>query len=246
MKKWIKVLIGIVLVLVIIIAGLAIWQWGNIKAMYTAATQDAQTISEQIEQAAQVQQSSLEEYGITLKALDTGQTEALLDGTASAEQVKEELGISQEVIEQAKAETSQTTSKKNTEKPKKKSKAELEAENKAKISDLINKCTAELYACEVDLMAQLGVMKKEALAPWLAVPEEDRRKEVLIQIGFRGLERCYDLEVKADKQVKEILARYRTSLQELGADTGILDEMWKFYCQKKANQKAYYLNKYLN
>lgn len=246
MKKWVKIIIGIVLALAIIVAGLVIWQWGNIQAVYTAATQNTEDISEQIEQAAQVQQSSLADYGVTLKSLDTGQTESLLDGTVSAEDIKKDMGISYEVIEQAKAETAQQSSKKEPAKPQKKTKAELEAENKAKITDLINKCTAELYACEIDLMAQVGAIKKEEMAGWIATPVEDRKKEVLIQIGFRGLERCYKLEVSADKQVKEILGRYKKPLKDLGADTGVLDEMWKFYCQKKANQKAYYLNKYLN
>lgn len=66
-----------------------------------------------------------------------------------------------------------------------------------------------------------------------------------MEIGFDGLEKCYDLEVAIDEQVKGILDGYRIELEELNADTSVLDDLWKYYCEKKASEKAYYMDKYL-
>ena len=237
MKRWLKVLIIVLAVLLILAAGFTVWQWNNIVAMYTAFTRDEQVISQQIEQANKQQEEKLSEYDITVKPIDTGQTEALLSGEASPEDVKEALGITAELEKEAPPVKSEGKTEKNETVPQK--------PKVTTVSDLVNKCTAELYSIEVDLMAQLGVMKKEALSKWKAIPKDERRKDILIQIGLDGLNRCYDLEDSADKQVKDVLAKYRTPIKNLGGDTKILDQMWKQYCDKKASKKAYYINKYI-
>ncbi len=242
MKRWLKILIAILLVIVLVVAGLAIWQWDNIKAAYTAFTSDAETISQQMETKRQEQEQTMSEFNVTVQALDAAQTGDLLDGKVSAEEVKASLGITQEMIDEAKAETEIKEEKKMPSKPK--SDAGKSVQQKA--NDLMNKCAAELYACEVDMMAQLGEMKQSALAKWFTIPPDDRTDDKLISIGLTGLEQCYDLEVKADKEVKQILARYRKQLESLGVKTTAIDDIWKYYCEKKANQKAYYLNKYIN
>lgn len=247
MKRWLKILIGIVLVIVLIIAGLAIWQWDNIRAAYTAFTSDAETLTAQLEVQRQEQQETLSEFNVTIQALDAAQTGDLLDGKVSAEEVKASLGITQQMIDEAKAETSTDTGRKGgSKKPSKPATKDTGKSVQEQANDLMNKCAAELYACEVDLMAQLGEMKQSALAKWFTIPEQDRSDDKLISIGLTGLEQCYDLEVRADKEVKAILARYRTQMKSLGVSTTALDDIWKYYCEKKANQKAYYLNKYIN
>lgn len=247
MKRWLKILIAIFIVIVLLIAGLAIWQWDNIKAAYTAFTSDAETITTQMETKRQEQEQAMSEFNVTVQALDAVQTGNLLDGKVSAEEVKASLGITQEMLDQAKAETEVQPEKKPAKKNKKSSKPKVDVKSaQEKANDLMNKCAAELYACEVDLMAKLGEMKQSALAKWFIIPPEDRTDDKLISIGLTGLEQCYDLEVSADKQVRGILARYRTQLESLGVATTALDDIWKYYCEKKANQKAYYLNKYIN
>lgn len=121
-----------------------------------------------------------------------------------------------------------------------------EEERQNQIDALVNQCVAELYACEVDLMGVLGEMKKAAKAEWKALPKKERTREKKMEIGFAGLDKCYELEVQVDEQVTEILDRYRGPLEALNADMMVLDELWRYYCDKKASQKAYYLEKYLD
>ena len=46
--------------------------------------------------------------------------------------------------------------------------------------------------------------------------------------------------------MREILGRCKTRLEELDADTTVLDELWGYYTDEKTAEKAYYLDKYLN
>ena len=113
------------------------------------------------------------------------------------------------------------------------------------VRDIIQRCIQELYDCEIALMARLAVMKQAAVDEWKALPEEERTKEKKLEIGYRGLDACYDLEVEIDAQVKGILDKYRQELKNIGASTAPMKTLWKHYCEEKASTKAYYLNKYL-
>lgn len=241
MKRWVKVILGILLVIVIAIAALVIWQWENVRAVYIMLTTDMETITQELETQRQEQQKNLqEEYSVTIQAPSALQSDALLDGTVSPEEIKEQLGISQE-LENIKAEENK---KKPIANESKKTEKKQENATQQQVQGWVNQCVAELYACEVDLMAVLGGMKKKAIAQWNSLDHDTRTMDDLRAIGFAGLSECYNMEVGVDRQVKAILAKYRTKLKEVGADTAIFDTLWEQYCNKKANQKAYYLNKY--
>lgn len=111
--------------------------------------------------------------------------------------------------------------------------------------ELINICVAELYSCHVDIMDTLRTLKEEARSQWRALPANERTAARKREIGFAGLEQCYELEVETDNRVLEILDRYRPLLKERGADTSILDVLWEQYVEEKSAEKAYYLDKYM-
>lgn len=219
MKRWKKILLGIVAVLLLAVLAVGSWQRNNVQAVYTFLTQDSEKIAENLEQQRQEHQQAIQEKApITVAPPSTQQSDAILSGSVTAEQVKEELGITAQLEKVGNEETEE---------------------------ELINSCVAELYACKVDIMTELAAMKKEALAQWNGLTDEERTDAKLREIGLAGLEDCYDLEVVVDAQVQEILARYRTRLTELGADTDILNTLWNYYCEEKASEKAYYLDKYM-
>ncbi len=110
---------------------------------------------------------------------------------------------------------------------------------------IVNECVAELYACKIDVMASLGDIKKEMLDIWKALSPEERTYDRKMKIGLDGLEKCYDYEVEVDSKVQSILSKYRKELSAIGADTKVLDTLWQYYCEEKAFEKAYYINKYL-
>lgn len=250
MKRWKKILLIVVLVLLVAVVGLLIWQRENVGALYTALTTDQDTILKNMEQSKQDLEDSLTDYDITVFAPTKEQNEALLNGTASADEIKTALGLDntddQDVVssdEGSTAEPSPSAAPGESLKPSGQSQTDS---MQSQANALVEKCMAELYACQVDLMAQLGSMKQEALSQWNSLDAEQRTTQKLQEIGLNGLMKCYDLEVVTDQEVKAILATYRTKLEAIGADTAVLDSLWKYYSNEKAAQKAYYINKYLN
>ncbi len=218
MKRKKRSILIAAVVLLILLAALVVWQWSNLQAFYLYLTMDESTIAQQMEDTRQEHHETLKkEYTVTVKPPSLEQSNDLLDGKASAEEVKENLGILQQSPQPA----------------------------KKTAEELTNECVAELYALKVDVMAKLGTMKQELLNRWNALSPQQRTQEKKLELGYEGLDACYDYEVEVNKQVRAILEKYRPLLKDIGADTGVLDTLWKYYCEEKASEKAFYLDKYL-
>lgn len=234
MKRWKKIVLIVLAVLVVVLGALVFWQWKNLKAVHAALTTDREALAQSVQDTADEHREELENGGITVNRPSSQQTEDLLDGKVTAEEVKTALGIltlpSSDEEPGQPGETSGNGS----------------ATDKPTAETLLNQCVAELYSCQIDLMAKLGEMKQAALEEWKALPAAERTTLKKQEIGMAGLRQCYNLESETDSDVKEILARYRTQLEEIGADTSTLDKLWTYYCEEKEAQKAFYLNKYLN
>lgn len=239
MKRWKKILLIVVLVFVAVLAALCIWQRDNLKALYTALTKDETAILQDMAQNKQDLENALSDHNITVLAPTIEQSQALIDGTASADDIKTEMGLTGET-------TTEPATEPDSQPSQPPSSPSGGTSNQTQAEQLINSCVSELYACEVDLMGRLGAMKQEALNLWNSLSAQERTSSRLREIGMDGLNQCYVLEVEVDQTVKSILARYRTKLEALGADTGVLDTLWDYYCNEKNSQKAYYMNKYMN
>ena len=282
MKQRKKLFIAGLAVILVTVAGLAVWKKDALKTLYTLLTKDAQSISVNMAEKQQAQTEKLEQdFNITVQAPTADQTKGLLDGKLTQDEVKQTLGLVQQPVETAPSEPAPAgpqpspegvpapetpaghipkpeESRQPTEAvPAPETPAEripepeepkqlTEEERKAQVEKLVNQCVSELYSYEVDLMAEMGAMKKVALKEWKSRPAKERTHETRIEFGFMWLNEVYKVEVRADQTVTEILNRYRGALDDLNADTTVLDDMWKYYCDKKSDTKAYYLNKYLN
>ena len=211
------------------IGGLCLWQWNNIQALYAFLTQDSRQIAENLEGQREEHHQAIQDAvggGLNVRPPSTEQSDAILSGQLTPEEVKEELGITDQL--------------QKTEEP------AQEGEPPAYTAqDLVNSCVAELYGCKIDIMAVLAELKRETLAEWNALPAEERTDTKMKEFGLAGLNECYRLEAEVDDQVREILGRYETRLKEIGAKTAILDQLWTYYTEEKAAEKAYYLDKYL-
>ncbi|MDO4269929.1 MAG: hypothetical protein Q4C72_03295 [Eubacteriales bacterium] len=219
MKLWKKIVLLVLAVLALAAGSLTVWQWNNIQVVCLFLTQDSETIAQNLEQKREAHQKEIQKIApVTVAPPSVQQNNDLLSGIADPEQVKEELGIKEQMDK---------------------------AGSESTAEELINSCVAELYGCKVDIMAQLAVLKKAALDEWNGLPEEERTGAKKRSIGLAGLEACYDLEVAADNRAEQILDSYRVRLKEINADTSALDSLWKLYCEEKASEKAYYLDKYM-
>lgn len=271
MKKWKIALLCILGAVIVGVGALAIWQRENIRALYTVLTRDSETIARELEEQREQHRKDLEDQAqIDVAPPTSQQTDNVLSGSATPQEVKDELGIS-DLLEKGKtagiipddasappgegesqpegpgsseppADTPPPDEDGDTAStaPAPEEPAELTAD------ELVNICVAELYSCQVDIMDTLRVLKEEAYDEWHSLPKEERTGAKKREIGLAGLNKCYELEVKVDSEVMEILARYRPLLEKLGADTSILDMLWRQYIDEKSAEKAYYLDKYMN
>jgi len=219
MKKRKRIGLWILLALLIVFGALAFLQRENIRAAIRYLQTDEVSSAQQITENRDKLQSELkDQYHLTVTAPTMEQSDALLEGTLTPDEVKKTLGMPQKQQEQISTKTAQM---------------------------IVDECTAELYACEVDLLARLGTMKQKAVDEWTLLPKEQQTATKKREIGFAGLRQCYSLEVEIDSQVKLILEKYRIQMKEINGDISVFDTLWEYYCEEKASTKAYYLNKYL-
>ena len=206
-------------------------QWQNLKTIYNARTDSTEQIIKRAEESKERQRIILEKNRAQIVPPSLDQLDSLLEGKTSPDELKTELGLDDTAQEpQQSAEVSVPP---------------VEEPREQKAQELIDRCAKELYAYEVDLMADLGALKQEAVDEYKALPAEERTRESKLKIGYKLLNRCYEMEAESDNKVKDILNRLRGDLKELGADTGIADTLWVHYCEEKSTTKEYYFNKFL-
>ena len=220
MRRWKKAVLALLALVFAAGAVVCVQNRNNLAALYLFVTSDSQTIEENLGKKREEHQEALQEAApsVTVTAPTTEQSNALLSGQVTPEEVKQELGISEQLAS---------------------------AGDETTAEEIINLCVMELYACKIDLMARLAVMKQAAVDEWNSLAPEERTETARKEIGMAGLSDCYELEAETDEQVQEILQRYRTMLEDLSYDTSIMDDLWGYYEDEKAAEKAYYLDKYL-
>lgn len=222
MKRIGKILC-LLLTLLLLLAGVfAWWQRDNLKALYQAKTTDAETILQESQAHLETHQKELAQYDVVIKAPTQEEKDELLSGGNAKAAEQEEADAAKEAVPE-----------------------EMPAVEQPTAQSILDRCIQELYDCEIALMARLGTMKQAAIDEWNALSDAQRTKAKKLEIGYRGLDACYKLEVEIDAQVQGILAKYRAELERINADTAPLDTLWKYYCEEKASTKAYYLNRYL-
>ncbi len=253
-KRILLIILAAILALLILVC---YQQQNNLKALWLYLTTDSETVSQQMEENRVELQEKLEkENSVTIKAPSREDNEALLNGQVSAEDVKAAIGIPQtpkatdsskptESKQPSAVTTSSSTVSDKSDAQPQTSTSEPPKPPEKTADEIVNECVAELYACQVDLMAKLGGMKQTYLNRWNKLPVSQRTSAKKIELGMEGLNQCYSLEVTVDGQVQGILNKYKPQLKEIGADTSVLDSLWDYYCQVKASEKAYYLDKYL-
>ena len=216
MKKIIKAILLLILLAAI---AFAIWQRENLKVLWQTAFSDPEVIGQELEKvSADTEQKLREEYQIEIPQFTREQTEQLLDGTKTEQEILQELGIEQE-----KAAASTPTDP----------------------SGIVEKYTALLYAYRVELMGKLGGLKQQFINRWNALPAEERNASGKSKFIADALHEGYAAESESDSRVKALLDQMEQELKAIGADTAIRDTLWKQYNAEKAAEKSKYLENYI-
>ena len=220
MKKWLKITVCILLVLIVAVGGLYLWQRENINALIKVLTSDSETIAQELEQTRDEHLKELEESAqitVHVKPVTTQQSEDLLDGKVTAQEVQEQMGFDPSATE--------TVSTKE---------------------DILNQCIAELYAYKAEVMGTLGGIKQSMLEQWKALPRDARTAAKKAELGGVAIGQCYEYEATVDGRVQQILAVYRPKMIAIGEDPTPIDLLWNQYCDEKEAEKSFYMDKYMS
>lgn len=219
-RKGLSIILSVLLLLFLTLGGVYLWQRENIHALYKVLTTDSETIAQDLEQTRLDHLKELEQAAqitVHVQPVTPQQSEDLLDGKVTVEEVQAEMGFDPNVAEKV--------------------------SNK---EDIINQCIAELYAYKAEVMGYLGGLKQTAIGEWNALQPSQRTAVKKAEIISAGIGKCYNYEATVDGTVQEILARYRPKLVELGEDTAPIDILWNQYCDEKEAEKSYYFDQYMN
>ena len=147
-KKWCKILICILLVLILAVGGLYLWQRENINALIKVLTTDSETIAQELEQTREAHLKELEEAAqitVHVAPVTKQQSEDLLDGKVTVQEVQDQMGFDPGA-----------------------------AESVSTKEDILNQCIAELYAYKAEVMGTLGGIKQSMLEQWKSLPAAAR------------------------------------------------------------------------
>ena len=262
MKRRKRIWIYVLLILLAAAAAVVIWQRQNLRAVYTVVTADKETIAQDLAEKDSKKQELLDRYDVPVTLPTMEQREQMIKGKLSAGELKQQMGLlpadEPDGAGAGKTGTPSATGKPSgTGKPSATGKPPAAApqtqapavpeapdDPAAKAAALVEDCIRSLCDLQVDMLAQLGSYRQDALNEWNALSKEERTESQKMQIALEGLDRCEALEKESDAKVHALLDACRGELTALGASTDVLDELWDSYSAEKQSTKTYFLSQY--
>ncbi len=227
----------IVSVVAVILLSLLFWQKNNIEALYMYLTKDSVEVSEFIEKTNKELSEEISKYSDDIpRNFTKEEEEKIASGEISIEEAANIL-LSEEkdplISENSGNEIKEEPGK--TENP-------APTDNKAKVSSIIKRYTAQFYSMKAYYMGQLSQIEGKARAEYSALSKEEKKN--LSKATFVGQYAGYALSLQSecDKKVESLLSDMKKELKEAGGDTSIISVIKEAYETEKAAKKAYYLN----
>lgn len=264
MRKKTIIKLTILAVVIAVIAAIAWWQFGNIKAIYYGIKYSSEDIDYKMKHS----QDNVKEYLESNPQFSVRPTEPVeeelhqegmitddeLTGIITGEtSVKEVFGTEIGLNNEDKltiTETGQILDKESAEKLKteaKESKGDSpesgQQEPKGDNSQRISECVAQMYVLKSSFVSRLEGLYGTAIADYKAMTPEQRKsggKQIIIDRYYSS---AASMEAECDGQVSAILSELTTLLKEQGSTTELVDKIKVSYYEEKSLKKAYYINK---
>lgn len=99
----------------------------------------------------------------------------------------------------------------------------------------------EIYGLRSSFVGELNGLLQQAKAEYTALsPEERKKQQAAIASKYVGM--AGGLESSCDAQMEDILGRMQKHLKETGGDVSMIKEVRKVYENEKALKKSYYMS----
>ena len=264
-RRWPRVLLRAVAVILVLLSALAWWQRDNLKAVWMGVGTSREELEKQIEDNQQMVQEIMsqlptirpmtEEEQAALRAGEQdvdALAEALLhpvvtDATSPAEATPEEM-LTQPTAPSAekkpeqepvpKLDGQETAGGKLPEaEPAKKRDAQKNAEFEQKLAAIM----AKFYVLREEYLVKLQNMETTAAAEYYAIPSKNRTNSTLLKLGSKYISLATSLEKECDKKMDSLIAELKKLLRANQGDMSLIDTVSYTYSNEKSLKKAWYM-----
>ncbi len=232
MRRWEKILIVFMLVVIAGFIALGVWQRDNIRAGMMALTKSSEQIAEEMDiNKKKLEDELKKKYAGIISDFTAEEEKKIIKGEISVEEAVEELN---KKYEESKAESQQN--------PEDKATGGGNSTNSSTQADaIISDKVVQLYSLKAYYLGQLGQLEASVKSEYSKLPKEKRnlvgKKDLVdkymgVALGY--LESC-------DQRVAELLTELETELKAIGADVSIIKTIKNAYEEEKTLKKAYYI-----
>ncbi len=235
MKKGTKITLTVIAIIVCIIVGVIVWQWGNISALVYSVQYSQEELDTMLTENKDKLDTVLNEIDVPVpRELTQEELAALESGDITQEEAVEiSLGSStlkEKIDKHTNSEKNNVTSKPNS-----------TPQPQNNTSALI----AKLYVLKASYMSKLDGLEGQAKAEYSNTPAEKRTAAWKGSMISKYSSRVAALEGECDAKVEGIIAQIKAEISKNGGDMSIINTIRSTYETEKQIKKAHYMNTYL-
>lgn len=239
MKKSIKILLTFLMIMVIIAAGVFIWQYDNIAALINGLNNSTEDLAVKIDDHRNKLKTEVKKYvPETIEDISAEDEQKLLKGEMNIDEIAEKYNLpieymkDEEVLIPEKVLDEIIVSD------------DLQSDNIKKIEKEIGDSVARMYALKAKYVNKLGELEREVIKEYTKLPKSKQNTEGKKELVMSNIDYVASLEKTCDTEVGKVVSSLEKNLKELGGDLEIIQVLKKAYTDEKELKKSYYLSIY--
>lgn len=239
MKKSIKILLTFLMIMVIIAAGVFIWQYDNIAALINGLNNSTEDLAVKIDDHRNKLKAEVKKYvPETIEDISAEDEQKLLKGEMNIDEIAEKYNLpieymkDEEVLIPEKMPNEIIVSD------------DLQSDDIKKIEKEIGDSVARMYALKAKYVNKLGELEREVIKEYTNLPKSKQNTEGKKELVMSNIDYVASLEKTCDTEVGKVVSSLEKNLKELGGDLEIIQVLKKAYTDEKELKKSYYLSMY--
>ncbi|WP_283673735.1 hypothetical protein [Butyricicoccus sp. Marseille-Q5471] len=234
-----KIIAIVLLCLLLVGAGLAVWQRDNLRAVVDSQRYSTEELQQMLQQNEEKTQEVIAKLaGVEVRSPTQEEVTALQSGEITEGEFVAML------MGQATASDSNDTQAAPSEEEAAKQQADEQAVKQAEVSAQLSALVGRVYALQASFTGQLDGLLGSAKQEYLSLPASNRTASTKASIAEKYIGRAGSLESSCDAQMDGIISEMRRLLKSSGQDDSLADQVAYGYAQEKSLKKSYYLSYY--
>ncbi len=234
-----KIIAILLLFLLLVGTGLAVWQRDNLRAVVDSQRYSTEELQQMLQQNEEKTQEVIAKLaGVEVRSPTQEEVTALQSGEITEGELVAML------MGQATASDGNDTRAEPSEEDAAKQQADEQAAKQAAVSAQLSALVGRVYALQASFTGQLDGLLGSAKQEYLGLPAANRTASAKASIAEKYIGRAGSLESSCDAQMDGIVSEMRQLLKSSGQDSSLADQVAYGYAQEKSLKKSYYLSYY--